>query len=111
MSKSLEFRTPYKGNERVQYSTIGPSLTDQSFKQDCDIGFIIENFVRTGELPQSTMSYVDCTTVPMYEEAMQIVAEANSNFEQLPAKIRDEFKTVSNYLEYISNPDNLLDQL
>lgn len=106
---SISFKTPYQEQERQQISFDGVSLTDQSFKQECDIGFIIENFVKTGQLPESSMSFVDCTTVQKFEDAMQIVAEAKSNFEQLPSSIRDEFKTVTNYLSYISDPANLKD--
>lgn len=103
------FKLPYSKNERVSIKFENPSLTDQSFKQECDIGFIIENFVKTGTQPDSTMNFMDCTTVKSYEESMQLVAEANSNFENLPAKIRDEFKTVTNYLAYISDVKNLKD--
>lgn len=106
---SISFKTPYQEQERQQISFDGVSLTDQSFKQECDIGFIIENFVKTGELPESSMSFVDCTTVQKFEDAMQLVAEAKSNFEQLPSSIRDEFKTVTNYLSYIADPANLKD--
>lgn len=106
---SIKFKTPYQQQERHQVKFEGISLTDQSFKQECDIGFIIENFVKTGTAPDSSMSFVDCTTVQKFEDAMQIVAEAKSNFEQLPSSIRDEFKTVTNYLSYISNPANLKD--
>lgn len=104
-----KFKTPYSDDLlRVKFEFTYPSQLEDA-KQECDLSFIIENYVKTGMLPTKQASYIDCTTVPMYEEAMQIVAEANSNFEALPAKIRDEFKTVENYLNYVSDEKNLSD--
>lgn len=95
-------------NKKVTCCIEGPSLTDESFKQECDIGFIVENYLKTGQgIPASTMNYADCTTVQDFQEAQMLVAEAKSNFEQLPSKDRDRFKTVENYLEFICNTDNL----
>lgn len=110
MSKDeIQFITPYNGKiKKVQIEFNDVSLTDQSCKDECDIGFIIENFVRTGQLPEKpNMSYVDCTTVQQFEDSMQLVAETKTAFELLPAEDRDEFKTVSGWLSYVNNPDNL----
>lgn len=106
-----EFITPYNGkNKRVEKDFLKPSLTDQSFQQECDIGYVIENCLKTGQVPEGpTASYLDCTCVSDYQAAMQTVAQCRSDFECLPSKIRDEFKTVENYLEYISKPENLKD--
>lgn len=103
-----KFFNRYSKPKDVSIDFTEPSLTDESFKQECDLGFIVENYVSKGlPLPTSTFNYADCTTVAQYEDAMQIVAEAKSNFEQLPSKDRDRFKTVEAYLEFISNPENL----
>lgn len=104
----FDFTTPYNGkNMKVSLYCPEPSLTEQIYKDECDIDFIIKNFVKTGELPQSTMSFVDCTTVQDFQDAQYLVAECKSNFEQLPAVERDRFKTVENYLSFISDPKNL----
>lgn len=105
----MKFKTPFSNYQKVFITFNAPSLTDRSQKYDSDINYIIERYVRTGELPSSPMQYLDCTTVQDFQDAMYIVSEANSSFEQLPSKIRDEFKSVSNYLEYINNPDNVQD--
>lgn len=105
----MKFKTPYETMKRVQIEFLLPSKTDVSQKDDADINYIIERYVRTGELPTSPMQYLDCTTVQDFQEAAFTVAECNTAFEQLPSKVRDEFKTVANYLEYIGNPDNVQD--
>ena len=103
-----KFLTQYSTKKKVAITFKEPSLTDQSYKDDCDLGFIIVNYVSKGiPLPQSTMNYQDCTTVQDFESAMQLVAEAKSNFEQLPSKDRDRFGSVENYLDFISRSENL----
>lgn len=107
----MEFVTPYNGKaKKVTQDFYEQSLTDQSCKDECDIGFIIENFVRTGQMPsQPQMNYTDCTTVQSFEEASMLVAQCKTDFELLPAVERDKFKTVQGWLEYCSNSDNLKD--
>lgn len=107
----MEFVTPYNGKtKKVTQDFYEQSLTDQSCKDECDIGFIIENFVRTGQMPsQPQMNYTDCTTVQSFEEASMLVAQCKTDFELLSAVERDKFKTVQGWLSYCSNPDNLKD--
>lgn len=105
-----KFFTPFE-RKRVSMSFSQPSLTEQSYKDECDIDFIISNFVKTGIDPNEgkKMSFVDCTQVKDFQDAQNIVAETKSMFHSLPAVVRDEFGTVENYLEYVSNPQNLKD--
>lgn len=103
------FKTPFNGKiERVSIDFKEPSLTDDSFQDECDIGFIIENYLKTGQEPSQVQgTFIDCVSVSDYQTAQSVVAQAKSDFECLPSKIRDEFKTVENYLEFISKEDNL----
>lgn len=104
----MKFKNRYSDSKDITKNFKNPSLTDQQFKQECDIGFIVEQYAKLGKtFDQSNLSYVDCTSVQDYQEAMFTVANAKSNFESLPAKDRDRFKTVENYLEFISNAANL----
>lgn len=104
----MKFLNRYSASKKIAKLFTKPSLTDQQFKQECDIGFIVENYAKLGKSFDYTgMSYVDCTSVQDYQDAMYIVANAKSNFESLPSKDRDRFKTVENYLEFISNEANL----
>lgn len=105
-----KYTVPYI-RKRVSVGFTQPSLTEQDKKNECDINYIINNFVKTGINPTAgrQMSYVDCTSVPKFEEAQLIVANTLSMFEALPANERDNFGTVQKYLEYVSNPDNLKD--
>ncbi|AXH75050.1 MAG: internal scaffolding protein [Microviridae sp.] len=71
-----------------------PSLTRQSFTDECDINRIMERFEKTGVLPQflgNEPSYLDVSNVVDYHEALNIVNEANSLFYGLNAFLRSRF--------------------
>lgn len=109
----MKFVTPYNGeNKKVSIEFNGISLTDQACKDECDIGFIIENFVKTGQLPhQPQMSYQDCTSATSFEEAQLLVSQCKTDFELLPASERDKFGSVVGWLEYVNDQANLKDCL
>lgn len=92
-----------------------PSMTDQDKKQECDLNYIIQNYVRQGkELPYAHAQYGDISRLSLkdYQDAMLLTAEMKSNFEDLPAKEREKFhNNVSEYVDYISNYNNLKDCL
>lgn len=92
-----------------------PSMTDQDKKQECDLNYIIQNYVRLGkELPYAHAQYGDISRLSLkdYQDAMLLTAEMKSNFEDLPASEREKFhNSVSEYVDYISNYNNLKDCL
>lgn len=104
----MKFKTPYDGTSLCPLTFEKCSLTEQDHLDECDIGKIIESYVRTGQLPpQSQPSYLDCTQVQDYETAQMLIAEVNTQFNSLPAVDRERFVNVKNYLNFVSNPDNL----
>ena len=110
-SDDIKFYTQYDTPKDVSITFNEPSLTEQCYKDECSIDFIVANYVKTGIDPNEgkKMSYIDCTTVQDFESAQNLIAETKSMFYDLPATIRDEFQTIDNYLEYVSNPANLKD--
>lgn len=107
----VKFITQYQSYERKIKTSDKPSLTDESFKDECDISLIIERF-KVNKIPPRTVNiaYGYSPTVEDLQNAQYIMAETKSNFEALPSKIRDEFgNDVSNYLAYISDSANLKD--
>lgn len=81
-----------------------PSLTDQTFKDECDIHHIIDNFGQTGLVDSvgahdpATLQYGDTTLLPDYETACNLVANVTSEFGELPSKIRAEFNNDPRFL-------------
>lgn len=81
-----------------------PSMTQQQFKDECDINTIVKNFGLTGQLPdnyQPPMSG-DFTEVMTFEEAQNAIRAATEQFMAMPAQIRERFD---------NNPQKLMDFL
>lgn len=85
-----------------------PSMTDQTYADECDIHHIIANFNTTGLVDSvgshdpSTLQYGDTTLLPDYETACNLVANVNAEFAALPSSVRAEFA---------NDPRQLLDAL
>lgn len=81
-----------------------PSLTDQTFRDECDIHHIIDNFGQTGLVDSvgshdpATLQYGDTTLLPDYETACNLVASVTSEFCELPSKVRAEFNNDPRFL-------------
>lgn len=74
--------------------SVEPSLTQQQFKYDGDVNFIMDKFLRTNDLSlfqQSAPQYGDFTGVNDLHTALNIVAAAEEAFSALPARIRSRF--------------------
>lgn len=87
------FRSAYGVRVSVPFVSDGPSMTKQSFKDECDINVIMRRYERTGVLPTPVgvaPQYADCSAVD-FQEAMLQVADAKSLFNQLPARVRERF--------------------
>lgn len=87
-----------------------PSMTKQSFQEECDINTIVRRFGITGELPQGVRmpSYEDFSgVVTDYHTAMNAVAMANESFDAMPAEVRARFKNdPGEFVDFCSDPDN-----
>lgn len=83
--------------------------TDQSFKADADINTIMARYQSTGEMPminQSHPQFLDVTEAD-FQSHMNIVAEANSLFGQLPSALRARFgNDPGAFLGFVSEADN-----
>lgn len=87
------------------------SLTKQSFAEEANINTIMRRYEQTGILPDPVTKnkmYGDFSNVTSYQEALDKLALAQSQFDSLPARIRKEFdNSPYKFVEFASNPDNL----
>lgn len=93
------------GTLRVQTFNHEPSMTEQQFKEDTDVNIIMNKLLKKGIMPKfvsKTGTYGDFRGAPDYYEAMQNVARAQSDFNELPSKIRNRFN---------NDPQQLMDFL
>lgn len=82
--------------------------TQQHFKLECDVNTILAKFLRTGLLAQlQGGTYLDVSEAPEYQQAMNLINEANETFAQLPSNIRKEFdNSPAKFMEFMHNPRN-----
>lgn len=101
-----EVRTRFTVQPRSGRPTVGPSMTDQSFTDECNINNVILRFAGTGELPPRinarTAEFLDVSDVPELREALEMAKNGNEFFQSLP----DQVKQAVGY-----DPVRLLDAL
>lgn len=87
-----------------------PSMTKQSFKDECDINNILDRYQRTGmidHLTKHNYQYGDFDPVE-YHDAMNTIAEGNTMFEELPSKVRAYFEgDPQKFMEYAQDEANI----
>lgn len=98
---SLEAGLDFTGQE---------TLTQQQFKDECDINEIVRRFGLTGELPQDLRVPVsgDFTGITDFQSAMQAVRQAQEAFMELPGELRLRFANdPQRLLEFMEDSSNL----
>jgi len=110
----MEIRTAYNyDRDQVSLDTglgnFDKSLTQQSFKEECDINTIVERFNVTGLLPQANALpvYQNFEGIFDYQTAQNAIVQADAAFMQLPAQIRDRFRnSAAEMLSFLENEEN-----
>lgn len=86
-----------------------PGKTEQAHAKDTDINYILKDYTRTGFIKHANRNqgrYDDVTGVD-FQDAMNIIATANSMFENLPSQIRKRFnQNPAEFLDFVQNPAN-----
>lgn len=88
-----------------------PSMTQQQFKDDCNINSIIDRFKVTGTVPvsQETGIYGDFTPAELsdYQSALNVVSQAQADFDSLPAEVRERFNySPASLMAFLSDESN-----
>lgn len=100
------------GNE-VETVTVGETMTQQQYKDDCDVNLIMERFMKTGEithLAKQELIEGDFSSLPSYREALDTVNRARDMFGELPAKVRLQFENDPQKLLEFMKDDNNYDE-
>lgn len=86
------------------------TLTQQHFKDACDVNHIIRQYDRTGlitHVAKAKAFYGDFTQVNEYQDALNLVMSAQDLFGDLPAEIRRRFNDDPGaFFEFVSDPRN-----
>lgn len=104
------FRRRENGSIQVQSVPVGETMTQQQFKEDCDVNVILKRILKTGEMPSfqsRTGYYGDFTEMPDYQGAMDTVIKAQNLFLELPHEVRTKFQNnPQELIDFLKNPDN-----
>lgn len=105
-----KFRTAYDRDLVEGITFEEPSMAQQHFKDECDVNNILRKYESTGlvtHVANGTPSYGDFSSVLEFQQAQNILIEAQDAFEALPASLRKRFDNdPALMLEFIENPDN-----
>ena len=84
----------------------GPSMTQQHFKDECDINVILKSY--RGKIPASTEPafFMDCTVTDL-QSAYEIAEDIGARFDSLDSEVRARFNNNPlELLEFVHNADN-----
>lgn len=111
--KSLKrkFHTRYDPPPSPGIEFTEPTMTQQHFRDECDINKIVERAIRTGDTTLFTSAqrgeFYDASSITDYTDAMALIDDVNDDFNSLPSATRAIFgNNVSQYVEFMSNPAN-----
>lgn len=88
-----------------------PSMTKQSFAEECDINEILRRAKNGQDISGSVIDrvarYGDFSNVPSYQEALNLVKNANGMFMSLDAHVRERFNNDPvKMIAFLQNADN-----
>lgn len=107
---SGKIRKPYEIVEPVRCETVGPTMTRQEFKEDCDINRILGQYRKTGMIAHRNThqgQYGEFAKMD-FHEAMNFVVETQEMFETVPSDVRSKFgNDPGAFVDFVTNSDNL----
>lgn len=96
----------FKKKKSIEFTE--PSLTEQSFSYETDINNIVKRGVQSSLPPNQNRPIFNSSFSPnQYNEAINLIADAKSQFESLPSHLRKRFdNNPEKLLEFVSNDKN-----
>lgn len=95
---------------RVQIKFTQPTLTQQHSKDEVDINNIMKRYRKTGVIDHVAKhegQYGVHNSID-YHEGMNVIAQANEMFAELPSQVRKEFQNdPAQFLDFVENPENI----
>lgn len=107
----MKFRNAYTESDHPGVGPFEPTLTKQSFAEECDINLMIARAAKAGRLEelmrQDPVQYADYSDAPTFQEALNVVHTAQGQFNELDANIRLRFENnPAKFLEFMSDENN-----
>lgn len=110
-----KIRTYYEHAESKGYVSENPSVTQQQFKDEADINYIVRMYDAQGVIPGQIGAvprepmFGDFSNLPdNAQEAYNQILEAKANFDNLDVEIRKRFNfDPALFFEFVQNPANV----
>lgn len=116
----VEFYTRYNAPKSPIADSSKPSLTQQEFKESCDINNILSKFSVQAQalgvdpsllMPQDQGTYGDFSNLDDFQTAQNKIAFLSDQFSNLPSDVRRKFgDDLNSFIGAISDP-NRIDEL
>lgn len=112
----MEIRSRYNAGVREGWKSSVPSMTQQQFKDEADINYIVSMYDSSGVMPTfhgdgqpAQPVFGDFASLPdNAQEMYNRMIEAKNNFDNLPLDVRKRFNyDPAAFLEFADNPENL----
>lgn len=88
-----------------------PPTTKQHFKDECDINNILARYEKTGQLPsliKENPKYGDFSSPLQYQDSLNLVLHAQTQFEALGSRVRERFSNdPQKFLAFMQDPNNI----
>jgi len=105
-----EFHLRKNGTISVQLINNEPTMTQQQYKEECDVNHIMKKYITTGEiyhLNRKQGVYADMSEITDYQGMLHTVMDAQEKFNSLPADVRNKFQNdPSKLIEFVQDPKN-----
>lgn len=111
----MEIRSRYNAGAREGWSSSVPSMTQQQFKDEADINYIVSMYDSTGVMPTfhgdgqpAQPVFGDFAELPdNAQEMYNRMIQARDHFNSLPLEVRKRFNyDPAAFLEFAENPNN-----
>lgn len=112
----MEIRSRYNAGVREGWKSSAPSMTQQQFKDEADINYIVSMYDSSGVMPTfhgdgqpAQPVFGDFASLPdSAQEMYNRMIEAKNNFDSLPLEVRKRFNyDPAAFLDFVDNPANL----
>lgn len=112
----MEIRSRYDAGVREGWKSSVPSMTQQQFKDEADINYIVSMYDSSGVMPTfhgdgqpAQPVFGDFASLPdNAQEMYNRMIEAKNNFDSLPLEVRKRFNyDPAAFLDFVDNPENL----